>query len=145
MRTDRESRLKSRTESLVVDKFPLRREAASRSAFARNCLAGSLAIDFRPEESRSIMSSRVRLEADADIPLHPDGAILYRENSSWSVVPRPHHAAYSSIYQNYSSPRHSTVLSWLSSRPFPCYDIATTRVVSTGNKPPSRIKSVPAN
>lgn len=52
-------------------------------------LGRQLAIDFRPEESRSIMSSRVRLEADADIPLHPDGAILYRENSSRSVLPRP--------------------------------------------------------
>lgn len=86
MCTSPESRLKSQTESSSTN-FPFGAEWNPERVFAMELLGRQLAIDFRLEKSRSIMSSRVRLEADANIPLHPDGAILYRENSSQNVVP----------------------------------------------------------
>lgn len=86
------------------------------------------------------MSSRVRLEADADIPLHPDGAILYRENSSRSVVPSlPRIRRYIKITRRRAS--SESLLAFLA----PLSNSQRQGWPLDREQNPSRIKSVPPN
>lgn len=74
------SRLKSEgAESVVVDKFPLRREAASWNAGVfRELLGRQLAIDFRPEEPRRALCRAPSPVVEVDGPgsCIPGGTIL---------------------------------------------------------------------
>ena len=103
------------------------------SAFSWNCLAGS---------SRSISGQKSRgalcraesgwKRMPANIPLHPDGAILYRENSSRSVVPSlPCIHRYIKITRRHAGTVQRLSSSSLSSSLFL---VAITRVASDGGE-----------
>lgn len=82
-----ESRLKFRERNRRRQISPSMRNGIP-SAFSRNCLAGSSSQSISGQKSRGALcraeSGSKRMPTSR---LHPDGAILYRENSSRSVVP----------------------------------------------------------
>jgi len=128
---------------IVVDKFPLRRGVESRTRF-RNGIAWPAArnrFPARKVEEHYVEPSPVGSGCQHPVASRRSNIISGKQfPERGSIVP----ATYSSIYQNYSSPRrYGSDSPPLSSSLFL---VAITRVVSMhGERSPSRIKSVPLN
>lgn len=135
-----ESRLKSQTESLVVDKFPLRRGTESRTRF--HGIAWPATRNRFP--ARKVEEHYVEPSPAGSGCQHP---VASRRSNIISGKQFPERGPSLPRIHRYIkiTRRHAGTVQRLSSLSSSLFLVAITRVASNGEQNPSRIKSVPLN